>query len=56
MMFESQHIKINEHGIDLLKNYQIYKHIDFISVEEIHIKNWHYVNNWLFTLILGHRK
>ena len=52
-MFNLQYIKINEHGIDLLKNYQIYKHIDFISVEKIYIEKGHYVNNWALSLILG---
>ena len=52
-MFNLQYIKINEHGIDLLKNYQIYKHIDFVSVEKIYIEKGHYVNNWALSLILG---
>ena len=52
-MFNLQYIKINEHGIDLLKNNQFYKHIDFISVEKIYIEKGHYVNNWVLSLILG---
>ena len=52
-MFETSDFKINEHGIDLKKNYQIYKHIDFREIIQIEIKKGFLVKNWLFSLTIG---
>ena len=52
-MLESQHIKIDEHGISLIKNYLVYKHIDFREVKKVVIKKGRLMNNWLISLIFS---
>ncbi len=52
-MFESPYIKINEHGIDLIKNYQVDKHIDYREINSIIFKNGHLLNNWILSLVLS---
>lgn len=52
-MFESPYIKINEHGIDLIKNYQVDKHIEYREINMILFKKGHLINNWILSLILS---
>ena len=52
-MFESPYIKINEHGIDLIKNYQVERHIDFCEINQIEYKKGHLIHNWGISLIFG---
>jgi hypothetical protein len=52
-MFESPYIKINEHGIDLIKNYQVDKHIDYREIDMIVFKKGHLINNRILTIVLS---
>ncbi len=52
-MFESPYIKINEYGIDLIKNYQVAQHIDYSEIKTIHFRKGHLINNWILSLILS---
>ncbi len=52
-MFETSDIKINEHGIDLIKNFQIYKHVDYAEILQIEIRKGHYVKNWILSFTIG---
>lgn len=52
-MFESPYIKINEHGIDMKRNYQLIEHIEYSEVNTIMFKKGHLINNWILSLILS---
>lgn len=52
-LFESPYVKINEHGIDLIKNYQVHKHIEFREIVNVVFKKGRLINNWLTSLILS---
>jgi hypothetical protein len=52
-MFESPYIKVDEHGIDLVKNYQVDKHIEYREINSIHFKKGHLIKNWILSLILS---
>lgn len=52
-MFETSEFNINEHGIDLKKNYQIFKHIDYKEITLIEIKNGFLIRNWMLSLSVG---
>ena len=52
-MFESPYIKVNEQGIDLIKNYQVDKHIEYCDIKTILLKKGHLINNWILSLVLS---
>lgn len=53
-MFESPYIKIDEHGINLIKNYQVAKHIEYHDIQKIELnKKGYLINNWILSLILA---
>lgn len=53
MTLQTPYIKIDEHGIDLIKNYQVYRHIEYNEIKQIDIKRSHLINNWKTALIAG---
>lgn len=52
-MFKFENIIIDENGIDILKNSFHYKHLNFSEISSFEIKKGNYIQNWIFTLILG---
>lgn len=52
-MFESPQMKINEHGIDLIKNYRVDRHIDFWEIKQIELKRGYLLANWILSLTLS---
>jgi hypothetical protein len=52
-MFKTPNIQIDNSGIDLIKNYLVFKHIDYGEIEYIKIKKGHIIKNWFLTLCIG---
>jgi hypothetical protein len=52
-MFDTSKIKINEHGIDLKKNYQVVSHIDYREIKKVEFFKGHLIKNWILILIIG---
>ena len=53
MTLKTPYIKIDEHGIDLIKNYRAYRHFDYREINQIEMKRGHLVKNWWISLMLG---
>ena len=53
MTLQTPYIKIDEHGIDLIKNYQVYRHVEYSEITEIELKKGHLIMNWWIPLSLG---
>ena len=53
MLLETAYIKIDEQGIDLLKNYRVYQHIEYQEINQIELKRGHLITNWIIPLIIG---
>lgn len=52
-MFKSPAIKINEHGIDLISNYQVQNHIDFNEVIQLDLIRSYLLKYWIVFLFTG---
>lgn len=52
-MFKSPYIQINEHGIDLLKNYSVKTHINFIEIKSITVYKGSLLDNWAIVFVIG---
>jgi len=52
-MFKTTYIKIDDYGIDLIKNYSLYKHIDYGDIDLIEIRRGHFIKNRILTLSIG---
>ncbi len=52
-MYKSPYIEMNEHGIDLVRNYRTYKHIEFSEIKSVYCKKGHLIRNWGFSLVMG---
>lgn len=52
-MFKTPYIQIDESGIDLIKNYSVFKHIDYTDVDMLEIRKGHLIKNWFFTFCIG---
>jgi hypothetical protein len=52
-MFKTPNIHINEHGIDLLENFQFVRHLDYSSISSIEIKYGSVVKNKSLTFLSG---
>ena len=53
MLLETAYIKIDEQGIDLLKNYRVYQHLEYQEINQIELKRGHLITNWIIPLIIG---
>ena len=53
MTLQTPYIKIDEHGIDLIKNYQVYRHVEYSEITEIELRKGHLIMNWWIPLSLG---
>ena len=53
MTLETDYIKIDEQGIDLLKNYRVYQHLEYKEINQIELKRGHLITNWIVPLIIG---
>ncbi len=52
-MFSSQYIKVNENGIDLMKNYLIDKHINFSDIQLIELNRGHFIKRFKLSLAIS---
>lgn len=52
-MFESPYVKIDEHGIDLIKDYRVKEHIDYSEIKFIAIRKGHWVSSWVLSLCIS---
>lgn len=52
-MFESPYIKVNAHGIDIIKNYQVDTHIEYAAVHEITLQKGPIIINWILSFIVA---
>jgi hypothetical protein len=53
MTLQTPYIKIDELGIDLIKNYQVYRHLEYREINQIEMKRGHLIRNWWIPLTLG---
>lgn len=53
MVFQSPYIKVDSNGIDLMKNYQTYKHLDFEELEKIHLRKGYLLEKRVPSLLIS---
>jgi hypothetical protein len=51
--FCSDYVRIDNSGIDLLRNRYAYKHIDYVDINSIEIRTGHLLRNRFIPLIVG---
>lgn len=52
-IFTTQDLSISYHGIDIIKNGLIHKHIDYREISFVEIKKGKIIKNWFVVTILG---
>jgi hypothetical protein len=52
-MIQSPSLTVNEHGIDIIKDFQMTVHLDYSEITRVEIKRGFLLEHWLSTLVLG---
>lgn len=52
-MIESKKLKIDEHGVNIIRNGETFEHIDYSHVQKAEIKREFFQKNWIVTFLIG---